>query len=115
MAFTYAIGTDRGKVRLRLADTNSAAYAFEDDEIDYFLSAGGSIVGAVRLGLQTLLTDAARRQRAFSAPGVSYDDKGRVAALQQALKNLGGDLPTIEVLTGPAHPFDSGFTETWSS
>lgn len=115
MAFTYAIGTDRGKVRLRLADTSSTAYAFEDDEIDYFLTEGGSVLGACRLGLQTLLTDSARRQRAFSTLGVQYDDKGRVQALQQALKNLGGDMPTVEVLSPPAHAFDSGFTETWSS
>lgn len=115
MAFTYAIGTDRGKVRLRLSDTSSAAYAFEDDEIDYFLTEGGSVLGAVKMGLQVLLTDAARRQRAFTVPGLTYDDKGRVAALQQALTNLGGDLATIEVLAPTTHAFDAGFTESWSS
>ena len=111
MAFTYAIATDAGKVRLRIADTNSATYAFEDDEIAYFLTEGLTVVGATRLALQTLLTDAARREKAFSNPGQSYDDKGRVAALQQALKNLGGDIPTVSVTFAPLQPFDSNFSE----
>lgn len=111
MAFTYAIATDAGRVRLRIADTNSATYAFEDDEIAYFLTEGLTVVGAARLALQTLLTDAARREKAFSNPGQSYDDKGRVAALQQALKNLGGDIPTVSVTFAPLQPFDSNFSE----
>lgn len=109
MAFTYALSTDAGKVRLRIADTNSAAYAFEDDEIAYFLTEGGSVVGACRMALQTLLTDSARRMKMFSNPGQSYDDRGRVAALQQALANLGGDLPTIEIAQSDTLPFDSAY------
>lgn len=112
MAFTYDLSTDAGKVRLRIADTSSTAYAFEDAEIAYFLTEAGSVLGACRLAIQTLLTDAARRERAFSLPGVDYDDKGRVAALQQALKNLGGDLPTCEVLAPATLPFDTAYVET---
>lgn len=112
MAFTYAIGTDAGKVRLRIADTNSAAYAFEDDEIAYFLTEGSTVLGACRMALNALLVDQARRMKAFSNPGQSYDDKGRVAALQQALANLGGDIPTVSVTFAPLLPFDANFTET---
>lgn len=115
MAFTYDLSTSRGKVRLKIADTASTAYAFEDAEIDAFLSEGSSVVGASRLALQTLLVDAARRQRAFTVQGVTYDDKGRVDALQQALANLGGNLATIDILLPNPQPFDSAFTETWGS
>lgn len=109
MAFTYAIATDAGKVRLRISDTNSAAYAFGDDEIAYFLTEGGSVVGACRMALQTLLTDSARRMKMFSNPGQTYDDRGRVAGLQQALANLGGDLPTIDIAQSDTLPFDSSY------
>ena len=112
MAFTYAIATDAGKVRLRIADTNSASYAFEDDEIAYFLTEGGSVVGACRMAIQTLLTDSARRMKMFSNPGQTYDDRGRVAGLQQALKNLGGDIPTVSVTFAPLQPYDSNYSET---
>lgn len=114
MAFTYDLSTDAGKVRLRIADTNSAAYAFEDAEIAYFLTDGGTVIGAARLALQTLLTDAARRERAFKLPGLDYDDKGRVVALQQALANLGGSLPTVDIIMTATLPFDSMYVETGS-
>lgn len=53
MAFTYAIGTDRGKVRLLIGDTNAADYQFEDDEIDAFLAmASGSILLAASYALE---------------------------------------------------------------
>lgn len=110
MAFTYTLSTDAGKVRLRIADTNSAAYAFADDEIAYFLTEGGSVVGACRMALQTLLTDSARRMKMFSNPGQTYDDRGRVAGLQQALANLGGNLPTIDIAQSDTLPFDSAYT-----
>ena len=111
MAFTYAIATDRGKTRLKLADTDSTRYAFEDDEIDLFLSEGGSVTEAVILGLRCLLVDAARRHRAFSLPGVTYDDKGRVAALKEALAIYGADMPTAVVFTPASQPFDRPYTD----
>lgn len=112
MAFTYDLATDIGKVRIRLADTDSAHYAFEDAEITYFLTEGGSVIDATILGLQALITDAARRMKAFSNPGQFYDDRGRVTALQQALANLGGDIPLVTVGLAPLQPFDSNYVET---
>lgn len=111
MAFTYSLSTDVGKVRLKVADTNSAAYAFEDAEIQAFLDEGGTVTKAAILAIQTLIMDAARRQRAFSLPGMTYSDVGRVAALQQALKNLGGDLPTASTITPAVLPMDEAYEE----
>jgi hypothetical protein len=118
MAFTYTIATNRGKVRLKLSDTNAAAYGFEDDEIDAFLSEGGSVDAAVVLGLRVLLVDAARRTKAFSmsASGsgsslTAYNDAARVAGIKEALRMYGGDLPTATVITPAALPFDRGYVE----
>ena len=111
MAFTYDLGTDRGKIRLKLSDTNSAAYGFEDAEIDAFLTEGGSVDKAVVLGLRVLLVDAARRAKAFYLPGTTYSDAGRIAGIQAALKMYGGDLPTVTVISPQIQPYDSGYVE----
>ena len=42
MAFTYVIGTNRGKVRLLIGDITASDYQFEDDEIDAFLTMASS-------------------------------------------------------------------------
>jgi len=116
MAFTYVLSTNVGKVRLKLADTGGVApggvatsgYAFDDDEITEFLSEGGTVNAAVVLGARALIADAARRQRAYSLPGLTYDDKGRVDALQSLIKLYGGEMPTIIVSEAAEMP-----TDTW--
>ena len=109
--FTYDTTTNRGKVRLKLSDTNTAAYGFEDAEIDLFLSEGGTVDKAVILGLRVLLVDAARRTKAFSVPGASYNDSARVAGLKEALRMYGGDMPTVSVITPATQPYDTGYVE----
>jgi len=44
MAFTYDVTTNRGRVRLLIADTDATSYIFEDAEIDAFLTMQGSVV-----------------------------------------------------------------------
>ena len=109
MSFTYDLTTDAGKLRLRLADTNSEAYAFEDDEIAYFLSVGGSVDGGAREGINVLRMDKARRTRKFTVPGMSYDDSAALAALDKLAADLGATMPTIGAVFPALQPFDSGF------
>jgi len=45
-SFTYEPSTDRGRVRLILADTRKKTAHFDDDEIDAALSTQGSVEGA---------------------------------------------------------------------
>jgi hypothetical protein len=118
MAFTYSLATSVGQLRLALSDTNAAAYGFEDAELEYLLSAGGSHNGAVILGLRTLLVDSARRTKAFSVTATgngpsltAYNDAARVAGLKEALRMYGGDLPTATVITPATQPYDSGYVE----
>lgn len=109
MAFTYDISTDAGALRLRIADTDSTAYAFEDDEIAYFLAQGGSVDGGARMAIQVLLTDKARRARRFSVPGMSYDDSAALSELRELWKAVGGGMPVVGSILPGLHPFDSGY------
>lgn len=109
MAFTYDISTDRGRVRLYLSDTDSAAYVFEDDEIDYFLTRGGSVDGAVVEGARSLLASAARRTKYFQVQGVSLDDRHQVSALNDLIGQFGGNVATVTVSGPTTHPFDEAF------
>lgn len=110
MAFTYDLATSVGQLRLAISDTNAAAYGFEDAELTYLLTTGGSHNAAVILALRTLLVDAARRSKAFTVPGLTYNDAGRVAGIQAALK-MYGDLPTVTIITPAALPYESGYVE----
>lgn len=111
MAFTYDITTDRGKTRLKLGDTSSSAYVFEDDEIDYFLDVGSTVDGAVAEGLKVLIVDRARRAKSFSMQGLSLDDSKGLQYLREQLAMYGGDTPTVAVRMGANIPQDRGFTE----
>jgi len=114
MSFTYDITTNRGRVRLKIGDTTSTAYSFEDAEIDAFLSEGGSVNGACRLALQTLLASRALRVKRYSLPGQSYDDTAQIEALKTALESYGGGLPTVSVVFTGNADHDSGFTDPTS-
>jgi len=108
MAFTYDLTTNRGKVRLRLSDTNALGYVFEDNEIDYFLTVGSTVVGAVVEGLKVLLVDRARRSKFFTLQGVTLDDRGAVQSIQAAISEYGG-LPTVSVTFPAVLPMDLGY------
>lgn len=112
MAFTYDLSTDAGKVRLRIGDTDSAAYAFEDTEIAYFVTTGGTVTAAARLAVQTLMASKATRIKRFSLPGTSYDDTAQMAALQTLWLSLGGGMATATVFLPDPHPFDEAYDRT---
>ena len=111
MAFTYDITTDRGKVRLKLADTDSSAYVFEDNEIDYFLTSASTVDDAVVIGLHVLLADRARRAKSFSIQGLSLNDTAQIAAIQTLIEIYGGDEPTLAAVMPALLPSDNGFDE----
>jgi len=100
MAYTYDLGTSRGEVRFRIGDTSEAHAVYSDAEIDYFLTLGGSTLGAVREAIRHLMTVNAHRL-----------DAARVAALQSILDELGG-MPELQVTYPAALPMDRGYIET---
>jgi hypothetical protein len=111
VAFTYDLTTDRGKTRLKLADTDAETYVFEDAEVDYFLSVGGTVNKAAIEGLRVLIVDAARRQKFFVLKGLSFDNRGQVAALKESISQLGG-MPTVTINMPALLPMDVGFDES---
>lgn len=53
MTFTYDVTTDIGKVRLYINDNVEATAHFSDEEIQVFLTAGGSVNMASALALES--------------------------------------------------------------
>ena len=116
MSYTYDITTDRGRVRMRLGDaygdpSDATTYTFEDDEIDYFLSSGGSVTGGVAEGIKVLLVDKARRAKSFTLKGLSMNDTAALAALREMLSTYGG-LPTVSPSLPALIPSDQGYDES---
>ena len=77
---------------------------FSDDEVGYFTAVGGTINGAAREAVKTLMFDNARRARWSSPDGTSYDDTKSMSDLR-AMYDL---LVTDDEETGPA-----GGIESW--
>lgn len=90
MSFTYNIATDAGKVRLLITDTNSAAFYFDDTEIQAFLDLeSGSVRRAAALGLETLASNQTLILKWIrisnlqtNGPAVSKDLRERATALR---------------------------------
>ena len=99
MAFTYDPNTDRGAIRLGLADTSVGHPVFTDEEIDYFLSSAGSVADAIDMGLRTLKAAAALR-----------GEVERVAAIDEVLASRTA-LPTLTVNMPALLPMDGGWTQ----
>jgi len=60
MAFTYDTGTDAGKIRLLIFDTDSTSYVFEDEELNVFYSIeGSSVKRAAALASETIASNEA--------------------------------------------------------
>lgn len=111
MSFSYDLATTAGQVRLRLGDTDSAAYVFEDAEIDYFASEGGTVNGALALALRTLLVSRAHRVKRATVHGLSIDDTAQIAAIREALAQLGsGSAPTVQIVGPTLQPYDRDYT-----
>jgi len=103
VAFSYepASTADRDRLRIALADVQTAGGIFKDEELDRFLADGGSLDEAVKLAIRSLMVQAAVR-----------GDPTRVAALKLALDAYGGNtLPTVSVTFPGNLPMDAGYEE----
>lgn len=119
MAFTYDPGTDRGRVRLRLADTREETPFFTDAEVDALLADAGSWQGAVAEGARIALMQVGRFARSYSHSDPSgesrQEDEAAAASFLQALIDMydrrDPTLPTVGVVFPGNRPMDSGYTE----
>lgn len=94
MAFTYSLSSEvaevlaRSRVRLLVSDTNEDAYAFEDDELDYFLTLEGSDVRlAAATAFETWARDRAKLAKRKKV-GDTETEQQTIADLLAAAKRL---------------------------
>jgi hypothetical protein len=88
MAFTYDLATNRGKVRLKIRDTDEAVptrQIFQDDEIDFFLTeAGGADLNLAAAGaLDAISANAALLAKATKIGDYSIDSKAMAEAVMK--------------------------------
>lgn len=81
MAFTYtgALTTDLERVRRLISDTDGANALFTDAEINWFVSAGGSVYGAAALAARAIAGSKALLAQRVSEGSFS-EDLGTMAA-----------------------------------
>jgi len=85
MPFTYDPATPRGRVRLQIADTDAAAFVFDDAEVDAFLAqADGDVLRASALAAFSVSADRGRQARVVAAGNLRLD-RDEVAAHYRAL------------------------------
>jgi len=111
MAFTFDTSTDRGRVRRNIGDGDSAAYWYEDVDVDNALAEGGSVSAATVILLRGLLASKSLRAKRATVHGVSFDDTAQLDSIRMLLSMYGGDIPTAVVQMGARMDFDSGFID----
>ena len=101
MAFTFDVSTDRGQVRLLVPDSSPASYAFEDAEIDAFLTLeGGNVRRAAALALETLASNEALVLKVIRLLELSTDGAKTAQALLQRAALLRGQADEVDASSG---------------
>lgn len=88
MAFTVDYSTNAGKVRLLIADTNSAFPQFTDAEIDAFIEMEGSFRRAAAMALEVIAVNEALIQKRIVALHLETDGPALAAELRNLAKSL---------------------------
>lgn len=89
MVFTYDLGTDRGKVRLLIRDTDASEPIFEDDELNVFLALeSSSVKRAAALALETMASNEAYVSKAVKLLDLSTDGPATGKALLERAAKL---------------------------
>ena len=88
MAFTYDLATPRGKVRLKIRDTDTTdpdRQLFQDDEIDFFITDAESDLNLAAAGaLDAVAANAAVLAKMEKIGNYSIDSKSMAAAVMKA-------------------------------
>ncbi len=84
MADTYDLTTDIGKVRLKIADTNTASFIFTDAEIQVFIDESGDLHNAAAMALYANAADSGRLATRKTAGNYTED----LTAIAKELRTL---------------------------
>lgn len=89
MSFTYSLGTNVGKVRLWIQDTNSASYSFSDEEIDAILSQYGGDIRATSAAMLLILASNKAKLAMYKSAGKYTEDLRSIAKeLREQAKSI---------------------------
>lgn len=89
MAFSYDVGTDNGKIRLLIFDTDATNYVFEDEELAVFFSIeGSSLKRAAALALETMASNEAFVQKVITLLDLRTDGAATARALLARAERL---------------------------
>lgn len=112
MAFTYVLATDRGKVRLKIRDTDTAdatRQIFQDDEIDYFLTEAGTDLNLAAAGaLDAIGANAALLAKVEKIGDYSIDSKAMAEAVMKVAAHyraLSENVPAFDYAELNLSPF----------
>lgn len=100
MTTTYDTDTDVGKVRLAIADTDTTDAEFTDEEIEVFISAGGSWQQGCLLAVDALIAKYAKKVTFALGPRREQlsDIVDHYKALRSNLESgLGGEILTEDL------------------
>ena len=104
MTWTYSssdISTDLAKVRLRLGDTNTNKQQFTDEEIDYFLDVGGSVIRAAILLCKAAIAKYARDVD-HSNQGISTSRSALVQHYKDLIEELEAESNMAAIPSAPS-------------
>ena len=73
---------------------------FSDEEIDHWLTQGGSIPGAAREAARTLMFDSMKRARWVASDGSEYDDSKGMNLIKEILDKLDEEIAAGNVIDG---------------
>ena len=90
MAFTYDISTTRGQVRFAAGDTNEGAAIWSDAEVDYAITQGSTVSGAVVWLAKQRIAQLSRMPDESLEDGRSVSRANQLAALQALIQQHGG-------------------------
>jgi len=95
---TYVVGTDIWRVRLQTGDKNLADIIFTDDEINEFLSVGGTINLASAMLLEAWAAMYGVSADTEKIGDYSYGQKivDKMLALAKRLRDADGAIPVLE-------------------
>lgn len=88
MSFTVNYGTNAGKVRLLITDTNPVIPQFSDEEIDVFLELEGSVRRAAAMALEVIAVNEALLQKRIVILHLETDGPALAAELRNLAKSL---------------------------
>ena len=91
--YTYDLATEIGQVRLVVGDTDivpTTDAIFSDEEIQYFLTAEGSVLAASAAALEATASSQARLAKLLKSLNFTKDTRGVAAELLATAKALRG-------------------------